>query len=255
MAVTQPDGQFAVAHVDVLVHVQILLNLLHQRLLLCVEGVFRVIGQLYQQQRVDVVLPVGSGEVVAALQGLFQQLVVHLQLIRAFQLWIQFDAFLYHLLGYHLMARHLYQRTAARDGSGRNAQLYLGPDVLQHQFALLGVLAAEHVFLVYHHDDGQTLLLGASRQLVEVAVLLVVAYQHGILLVDALPVQEEHLTWLQSFGRVSLIEHHGTQRTGLAEEVPERHIALYVQFVGGYPDVGAVQELHLQVAFQFVEQS
>ena len=235
----EPHRQASVLLADVYGGVgQVGLHLVGYLALVVAQGLLGVVGQLHQQQGVDAVFLPGGGQLVALAQGTLQQALVHRQGVLlgvAPHAGVQLHAFLYHLLCYHVLAAHHNVVVAPRRGGGADAQLYLGFDHLAQQaFALLGIAAGEHMLLVDDSHHGP-LLARALQQGAEGAVLLVVADQQVVVLVDALPVQEEHLAGAQAFADLGFVEPDGAQRARLAEEVAHRAVALLVQLVGRQP--------------------
>ncbi len=132
-------------------------------------------------------------------------------------------------------------------------------DGLQHELALLGIAPGKHVFLVDDDHHRQMLLyLGLAYQLIERAILLIISYHHGIVLVDAFPVKKEHIARMQAVEMVAFVEHHRAQGATLAKEVAHGAIALLMQFVRGYPYPShsriSALAIHREVSSQFVEQ-
>ena len=143
-------------------YVKILHHLFHN---LCVVGshcVCRVIGQLYEQQRVDVhaFLLVCIRYLLAFLQGLVDEMLVEGNVvgISACHVGIEQHSLLYHLFAYNLLTVDIHQilRLCLRCCGYSN--LHFGVNLLQHRLRLVGSFCPEEMFLVDHDYDGDVLL-------------------------------------------------------------------------------------------------
>ena len=235
----EPHGKSAVRHTDVAHLFQVGLHLCRYGLVLGRHRLAAVVRQLDEQQGVDAIFLVSLSQLLALFESFLQEALVHSQLRLLFatlHIRIEFDTLLDHLLVDDILSFHHHGIVTLGDWRSRHSQLDVWLDGLQHQLALLGVAPGKHVFLVDDNHHRQMLLyLGLAYQLIERAVLLVVTYHHGIVLVDALPVEEEHIAGMQTIQVVALVEHDWAEGTTLAEEVAHGAIALLMQLVRSYP--------------------
>ena len=107
----QPHGQTLVLGGDALDGAQIGLHLLGNRRVIGGHGFACVVGQLYQQQRIDVgiaFLAVCLGYLPAFLQSTLYQVLVQLALVGVAlgDVGVEHHLPLYHLFGHHLFAAH-----------------------------------------------------------------------------------------------------------------------------------------------------
>ena len=99
--------------------------------------------------------------------------------------------------------------------------------------------------LLVNHCNNRYLLLKLrhTRQTIQRSVLLVVTNHHGIVLIDALPVNKQHVTRLQTLTRIYFIKHHRVQPTRLREEIAHAQITLLVQLIRRYPYISHIRVL------------
>ena len=102
------------------------------------------------------------------------------------------------------------------------------------------------------------LYLGLPYQFVERAVLLIVTNHDGIILIDALPVQKEHIARMQTIHMITLIKHNRTQRSSFTKEIAHGAITLLMQLVRSNPNpcytrISALP-IHREVTSQFIQQ-
>ena len=117
-------------------------------------------------------------------------------------------------------------------------------------------LASKHVLLVYDDNDGQAVFfLGAAGEVVQRGGTFRFAHHDVFVLVDALPVHEEHFTGMDvaACRMVQFIVCHGTEHTGFGEVILHLQVALLVQLVGRDPDKGHFTSFVRQLGGQFVQ--
>ena len=243
LLVTQPHGQAAVVGRDVAFCPQIGFHLGFQGPFFRVQALLGVVGQLDEQERIHrAAFPaVQLGQLVSTLQRLLQQALVHGQaaFYVVFNGRIEADRLFDHLFGYHVAPLYDDYIVERAFRCGRNAHLQRRVNQPQRIVALVFIVRSEVVLLVYHRYNGQV-VAGARlvHQLSQSAVGLVVAYQDGVVFVDALPVEEQHIVGFQSLAGVHVVPHHGVQAAALGKVVEHRLEALQVQHVGRQPDEG-----------------
>ena len=254
----EPDGEFAIVCIDAFDSSKIGLYLVGNLVVLFRHTERSVVGQLDQQQRINVYAEflIGLCQAVALFQGTTDEVLVQLTVIviALRNVRIQDDLLLDHLFFYYCFARNVDDVITWGLRRGGNSDFHLGIDALQHFLGLVGGLRPKQVFLIDDDNDGDAFfVLGAASDFVKRQVLFAFTNYDVLFLVDAFPVDEKNLTRMDvAIGLVDFVVEHGAKLAGFCKTVFQLEIALFVQLIGRNPDVGHLLVGAIATRLQFL---